>query len=46
MTKLAARTKLEKNGYKVVLGKQNYIATKHQRTYIATTLNGLLKKIF
>ena len=46
MTKENARKKLEKTGYKVVLGKQFYIATKNQSAYMASTLNGLIKKIF
>lgn len=47
MTKQAARSKLEKRGYKVIaLMQGGYIAKKHQRSYKSETLNGLIKQIF
>jgi biotin operon repressor len=47
MTKEAARKKLEKNGYKIIsILNGGYIAQKNSRTYIAETINGLLKKVF
>jgi|LakMenEpi03Aug12_release.lakeMendotaPanAssembly.Ray.scaffolds.fasta_scaffold724126_1 hypothetical protein len=47
MTRKAARTKLESNGYKIAGSMQGgYIATKGQRSYKAETLNGLINKIF
>jgi hypothetical protein len=41
------RKKLKKHGYLITLCTSgNYIAEKNQRTYTATTLNGIYKKIF
>jgi len=46
MTKTAARTKLDNLGYKIVTCMSGgYIATKGQRTYTSSTLNGLVKII-
>jgi hypothetical protein len=47
MSKTQARAKLERNGYKVITCMSgNYIAQKGQRTYMAQSLNGLIKLIF
>ena len=42
----AAIQKLEKKGYKVTFCENCVLATKNQRTYKATTINGLVKLIF
>jgi hypothetical protein len=43
----AIRKKLKKHGYYLTLGmKGTYIAEKNSRTYTATSLNAIYKKIF
>jgi hypothetical protein len=47
MTKQAAITKLERNGYEITICfSGSYIASKNQRHYKACSLNGLIKLIF
>jgi hypothetical protein len=47
MTTESIRKKLSKNGYSITLGMNGtYIAEKNSRTYTATSLNAIYKKIF
>lgn len=47
MTKQSAIKKLEKKGYKVTFSMQGKVlASKGNNSYMANSVNGLLKKIF